>query len=72
MKYEVWKHEDEYVEEYFLMPVDHQYDAFLRYRATYEPDSELIWSFEANTFWEATARYQEFMGWESDEATSSV
>lgn len=70
MKYELWKHEGENFEEWFLMPVDHQYEAFLRYREAYEPNSELVRSFEADTFWEATARYHKFMGWESDEDTN--
>lgn len=70
MKYEVWRNEDEDTEEWFLMPVDHQYGAFLKYRAAYEPDSELMWSFEADTFLEATARYREYMGYESNEPTS--
>jgi hypothetical protein len=69
MKYEVWKYVDEYTESCFLMPVDHQYEAFLRYREAYEPNSELVWSFEADTIWEAHARFSEFMGYESEKAT---
>jgi hypothetical protein len=72
MKYEVWKYEDEYTEHWFLMPVDHQYEAFLRYREAYEPNSELVWSFEADTFWEAQARYNEFMGYEPGDDASAV
>jgi hypothetical protein len=68
MRYEVWRNED--TEEWFLMRVDHQYGAFLKYREAYEPDSEMMWSFEAETFWEATARYLEYMGYEQDEPAS--
>ena len=71
MKYEVWKKVDEYTEEWYLMPVDHQYDAFLKYREAYEPNSELMLSFEVETFWEATIRYREYMGYEPDESTGS-
>ncbi|MBV9958543.1 MAG: hypothetical protein JO360_08985 [Acidobacteria bacterium] len=45
-----------------FMPVDHQYEAFLRYKEKYEPHAKLVWSIEANSFWEAEARYHEFMG----------
>lgn len=69
MKYEIWKRENEHIREWFLMPVDHQYEAFLRYREKCEPDSELVCSFEADTFWEASARCNELMGYESDDST---
>jgi hypothetical protein len=72
MKYEIWRNEDEYTEEWFLMPVDHKYGAFLKYREAYEPNSEMVWSFEADTFWEATVRYREYIGYEPDEPSGGV
>jgi hypothetical protein len=72
VKYALWRKADEYTEEWFLMPVDHQYGAFLKHRDAYEPNSEMVWSFEAETFWEATARYREYMGYEESEPASGT
>jgi hypothetical protein len=36
----------------------------------YEPNSEMVWSIEAETRDETIARYHEFMGWESNEPTN--
>ena len=66
MKYELWKYEDDSGVGWTFMPVDHQYEAFLRYKEKSEPGSELVWSIEAETGAEAKARYHEFMGWEPD------
>ena len=65
MKYELWKYEDEFGTGWTFMPVDDQYEAFLRYKEEHEPNSEMVWSVEAETKDEAIARYREFMGWES-------
>jgi hypothetical protein len=72
MKYEIWKHDDKHTEHYYLMPVDHQYEAFVRYREAYEPDSILVWSFEAKTGEEANARYREYMYGESTESMNGA
>jgi len=66
MKYELWKYEDDWGVGWTFMPVDHQYEAFLRYKEKKEPSSKLVWSIEAETKEEAVARYHEFMGWGQD------
>jgi hypothetical protein len=53
-----------------LMPVDHQYEAFLRYKEKYEPDSVMVWSVDAETEEEAHTRYREYMYGESAESTN--
>ena len=68
MKYELWKYEDDFGVGWTFMPVDDRYDAFLRYKEKYEPDSELVWSVEAETPEEAKAHYEEFMGWRSQDS----
>lgn len=70
MRYELWKYEDDSGVGWTFMPVDHQYEAFLRYKDKHEPSSELVWSVEAETRDEAIARDHEFMGWKSNEPTS--
>jgi hypothetical protein len=42
MKYELWKYEDEFGAAWTFMPVDDQYEAFLKYKEKYEPDSEMV------------------------------
>jgi hypothetical protein len=64
MKYELWKYEDESGVGWTFMPVDAQYETFLKYKEKYEPNSEMVWSVEAGTKEEAIARYHEFMDWE--------
>ena len=71
MRYELWKNEDEIGVGWTFMPVDHQYEAFLRYKEKFEPSSRLVWSVEAETRDEAVALYHQFMGWEQHEPMSS-
>jgi hypothetical protein len=70
MKYEIWKYEDNVGVSWELMPVDHQYHGFLRYKEKYEPSSELVWSFEAETEAQAQDRYREFMGYKPTESVN--
>jgi hypothetical protein len=70
MKYELWKYEDDSGVGWTFMPVDHQYQAFLRYKEN-EPSSELVWSIEAETKEEANVRYHEFIGWEPDKPSEN-
>jgi hypothetical protein len=65
MKYELWRHEDEFGVGWTFIPVDDQYEAFLKYKEKHEPNSEMVWSIEAETKDKAIACYHEFMGWES-------
>ncbi len=64
MRYELWKYEDDSGMGWTFMPVDHQYEAFLRYKEKYELSYELVWRIETETRDEAIARYHEFMGYE--------
>ena len=54
------------------MTVDHEYEAFLKYQEKYEPDSDMVWSVEAETRDEAIAGYRDFMGWDSMRNTNSL
>jgi len=71
MRYELWKHEDTYGVGWTFMPVDHQYEAFLEYKERYQPNSEMVWSVEADSEYDAIARYHEFMGWERSSSGDS-
>jgi hypothetical protein len=70
MKYELWKYEDEFGVGWTLMPVDHQYGAFLIYKEQYEHNSVMVWSVDAETKEEAHARYREYMYGESNNSSS--
>jgi hypothetical protein len=70
MRYELWKYEDDSGVGWRFMLVDHQYEAFLRYKEKYELSYGLAWSIETETRDEAIARYHEFMGYEPDELES--
>jgi len=61
MRYELWKHEDDFGVAWTFMAVDAQYEAFLKYKEQHEPNSEMVWSVDAETKESAIARYNEFM-----------
>ena len=56
MKYELWKYKDEFGVGWTFMPVDYQYEAFLKYKEKYEPNSEIVWSVETETKDEAMTK----------------
>jgi hypothetical protein len=72
MRYELWKYEDDYGVGWTFMPVDNQYEAFLKYKRKFEPNSEMVWSVEAETKDEAIARYHEFMGRENGKLIDDI
>ena len=61
MKYGLWKHMDQGVSLTFT-----GFDAYEEYvrQGAIEPDAELIWTVEAESWNEACTRYHEFMGYE--------
>ena len=66
----MWMYEEGDIVEWALMPVDHRYETFLKYKEKYEASSTLVWSVETETRDEAIARYHEFMGCEPYEPVS--
>ena len=62
MVFELWHSESE--GSYMYLPRDGKYQASIEQNRKIPPDLELVWTYEARSYFEAMTAYHQHMGWE--------